>query len=192
MRASVFALALFISLLGFSNASASVGQVKCVEDVCFEQQLTEGGETLHLVGLGKMRYWGFSLYVAALYLPSGANPQDVLNPEVKKKLVIHYLREFQPDDFIKSGEKTIRKNELVNFADIQGALAKFNKLYQPVKEGDRYSLAYTPQSGLALALNGEELGRVESAKFQEAYLGIWLGKYSISEELREKLLSAAS
>lgn|GEM_PF-1422411 len=147
---------------------------------------------LSLRGQSAFTYWGFSVYKAALHLMEhDTEPQKSLGTNAVR-LEITYDRDFTPQDFIESGEELMKNNPEVKFAKIAAQVAEMNRLYQAVKIGDTYTISYSPDSGLSLALNGQVLGTVQGPEFARAYLGIWLSKHSISKRFTEELLGGGA
>lgn len=191
-------LCLLFSLIVLGAAPpvlADVNTPVCVQDVCFESTLKLDGAALPLAGVGLMRYYGFRLYVAALYAhKENASADEIVKP-VAKTLVLHYLRTFSPDDFRESGRKFMQKNPTVDLPALEAQIAQMDALYQAVKEGDRYTLTFTPAADVsgdgatALILNGKELGKVKGNAFQAAYFGIWLSRYSAKESFTQSLFA---
>ena len=64
-------------------------------------------------------------------------------------------------------------------------LDTLNKLYQDVKEGQRYAFTFLPDKGLEMTLDGKLLGRIEGDAFGSAYLSIWLGPDPVSPNLQK-------
>lgn len=191
----VFSLMLLGAVL---PARADATKPVCVQDVCFEPTLQLDGATLPLAGVSLMRYYGFRLYVAALYAQKENCSTDAIVKPVSKALVLHYLRNFSPEDFRESGRKFMQKNPTVDLPALEQQIAQMDALYQEVKEGDRYTLTFTPaadasgEGSTALILNGKELGKVNGNTFQAAYFGIWLSRHSAKESFTQSLFSIAS
>ena len=183
-----------VVLVGFAcspNLTYAVQPV-CVSEICFEPSTEISGAAVPLHGVGLFRYYGFKVYVAALYMHSTPEraAEDALLP-IKKQLVIHYLREFAPVDFQTSGREMIEDNPEINIADVEPGLKIIDQLYQSVKPGDRYAITFVP-GNTELALNGKVLGAIPGETFQKAYFGIWLSEHSVKDSLRDALLGRAS
>jgi len=164
----------------------------CINSVCFVRQATIDGQQFPLLGAGRLRYYGFQVYTAALYGPVLAQNGSAILRDVPKRFVIHYLRAFKIEDFINSSDTLLKENPQVNFAEIRPGLDLMNKLYHDVKPGDRYTLEYVPQRGLSLTLNDTLLGTVPGAAFGNAYLSMWLSdEHSLSDSLQPKLFVLA-
>ena len=160
-----------------------------VEHVSFADSVTIGNQSVPLHNAALLRYLKLiKAYVAALYLPDGVRPEDVLS-DVPKRLEINYLVSIQGPDFGKGAEPTLRLNQTpAELARLRSRIDRINAIYRDVKAGDRYALTYLPGRGTELALNGTPLTVIEGADFAAAYFGIWLGRESIDDRLKRDLL----
>jgi len=178
-----------ISLLLALTIMPLAAHALTVENVTFEDRIAIGGSPLPLHNAALLRYLKFiKAYVAALYMPEGVNPDQVLS-EVPKRLELHYLVSIKGSDFGKGAEPTLQLNQTpAELARLRSRIDRINSTYRDVKPGDRYSLTYLPGRGTELALNGTPLTVIEGADFAAAYFGIWLGRNSIDDKLKRDLL----
>lgn len=160
-----------------------------VEKVTFAESAQAGPVTLSLHNAALLRYLKvIKAYVAALYLPEGGTPGQVLS-DVPKRLELHYLVSIKGSDFGKGAEPTLERNQPpAELARLRSRIDRINVVYRDVKPGDRYALTYLPGKGTELALNGVPLVVIEGADFAAAYFGIWLGREPIDEKLKRDLL----
>lgn len=167
----------------------------CHYEACFPTRVelssgpSLGPVILNLRGISLFTYWGFRVYVAALYLDPGT--QDSVQKqlgETPKHLVIRYKRDFEPEDFRKSGSQIMADNIDTSIAEVASGIALIDKLYQPIKAGDSYSISYLPEQGLTLTKNDQPLGTVPGKLFAKGYFSIWLGENSISRHFTNELL----
>lgn len=161
---------------------------RCLKEVCVPEIREIAGTRAELKGLEKFSYWGFDLYKAALYAPSGVNTIEGVLGDTPKSLVLYYSRKIRNDQIVKGGDHNIRKNPDNKMPALEPRLAQINAAYQNVDKGDRYELLYEPGKGTTLLFNDVPKVTVPGVDFQKAYFGIWLSRYPISEDLRDKLL----
>ena len=179
------ALLLSYSIKAYAQETTQkTDNLNCLDDICFEQFIDSSYGPLEKRGIAKMTYFFFDLYVATLYTLPNADIDDKDKPKV---LILHYLRDFKAQDFIKSGEKVLRKDLKVDLSIFSKELSQIRQIYSPVKQGDRYTIAYTPQQGLSLSLNGKFEGQINNDRFANHYLDIWLSSNGIDRSLAEKL-----
>ena len=183
---SIFFTAIFLTSLNMQSPRA---YALTVENVTFADSVTIGGTPVPLRNAALLRYLKFiKAYVAALYLPEGVTPENVL-ADVPKRLEINYLVSIKGPDFGKGAEPTLKLNQTpAELAKLRSRIDRINAIYQDVKPGDRYALTYLPGRGTELALNGTPLTVIEGADFAAAYFGIWLGRNSIDDRLKRDLL----
>ena len=178
-------LALLLPLLAILMPT----HAQAVDDPEFPPTLDLDAETLHKVGSGIYRFARLiKVCAAALYLPPGVGPERALD-DLPKHLEIFYYRDVTADQFIDMGDSALRKNLTGDeWKRIQPRLREFNTFYRDVQAGDRYSLSYHPDLGLALALNDETRGVIEDPEFAAFYYRIWLGEQSVNNRFRDEIL----
>ena len=182
--ATVFFLILLLAL----PASAMVR----ISGIEFAPSVTIGDAEVPLRGGGLFRYAVvFRVYTGALYAPVEIPASEILDTDAPKRLELHYLMTISGDDFRRSGNALLEKQQppavLASLAD---RLETFNAAYRDVEPGDRYALEYHPDFGTRLLKNGEELVRVPGRDFARVYFGIWLDPQEpLSARFRDDLLS---
>jgi hypothetical protein len=178
----------FVLILSFCLATPGFSSV-VIEGVSFEQNRKVADTELQLTGAALLT-WAvfFDVYVGAFYLPDG-QPGSLWTENVPKVLEISYLRNFKAEDFSSSSDKLLRENLTAEeYLALSERLKTFYQLFQDIREGDRYSLVYHPDTGTELQLNGDPLGSVSGHDFAVAYFGLWIGQNPISESFRDRLL----
>ena len=134
-----------------------------------------------------LRWFGFKVYTATLRVPAAGI--DPLDPSSARSLTLKYHRDFSAPDIIQAADELLQRSSDVNYASLTDRLAKLNRAYKDVVEGDSYTLHYEPDVGTTLLLNDVALVTVPGGDFARAYFGLWLRADSpISSYLREKLL----
>lgn len=157
---------------------------RCLGVVCFDEQLVVAGQSLPLRGVSLFEYWSFDVYTGAFYAVSA----DAAVAPVAKKLVLHYHRGIEKEDFIKSTRSMMKKNPAVALDQIAAECEQLFTLFKSVKEGDRYSIEYNPEKGTTLSLNDKALGTIAGEKFQAAMFGIWLSNHSVDSKFTDALV----
>jgi hypothetical protein len=147
------------------------------------------GQTLTLKSQGSAYYAGlFHVYDAALYAPPQSTPQQVLDKDMPRCLILHYRINLSRQQFIEAGLGILQRQQS-DIKALQSRLEHLHGAYRDVKAGDRYALCYLSSLGTQLLLNGQPLVQIEGEDFARAYFGIWLAEAAISEPLRETLLN---
>ena len=60
--------------------------------------------------------------------------------------------------------------------------------YREIDTGDMITIAYTPDAGTAVRLNGETIVEQPGHQLANALLGMWIGQDPVSAEMRSSLL----
>ncbi len=178
-----------LSIVSVMLLSGSNSHARTFEKTEFSDRITVGDQKLPLHGVALMRWLKtLRVYVAALYLPEGTKPEQVLE-DIPKRLEISYLMSFKSTDFGKGAEPVlVRNNSPEALAALRKRIDRLNAAYKEVKPGDRYSLTYLPGRGTELALNGTPIITIEGADFAAAYFGVWLGREPLDDNLKADLL----
>lgn len=179
---------LFVGLVQDAAQADPQPAEKCLTKTCFaSSRATHNGENLHIVGASRYRFWGFSVYSVALYQETGSVPTRW--SEYPLALELSYHRSLKAEDFTKTAKKLMGENPEYGNQVESVVFQQFASFIRPVKEGDRYTLLYSPDGTLELLFNGETQGKVQDQSFARAYVGMWLGKYPVKEENRDIILS---
>jgi len=155
----------------------------------FAPRLDQADTTLVRLGQGTAHYARFvPIYDAALYLDAEADPQDVLNPHVAKRLDIVYRVPIKASDMVTAAEQILsRQHSEQVLARWQAQIDALHAAYRDVQRGDRYALVFRPRHGLWLEFNGERVAQIDGADFANLYLAIWLGDPPLSAPLKRAL-----
>jgi hypothetical protein len=184
---SLFAL-FVVGLVPDVVQAAPKAAEKCLTKACFALHKTaSNGDELHIIGASRYRFWGFSVYSIALYQGVGTAAERW--SEYPLALELSYHRSLKAEDFTKTAKKLMEENPEYGKQVESDVFQRFASFIQPVSEGDRYTLLYSPDGTLELLFNGETQGKVQDQSFARAYLGMWLGKYAVKEENRDVILS---
>ena len=161
---------------------------RCLGVVCFAEQVEVGGAPLALKGIALFEYWSFDVYTGAFYSSGTASGKDAALAPVAKKLILHYHRAIDREDFIKSTRSMMKKNPAVAVEEIEAECTELFRIFRSVKEGDRYSIEYVVGKGTTLSLNDKPLGTIAGEKFQAAMFGIWLSDHSVGSDFTQTVL----
>ena len=156
----------------------------------YAKQKNIDGHTLTLRGTGVLRYMVFiKPYKGVFYLQEGKTADQATDGKAARCLVLYYFQPIKAGDFAEATREMIKKNVSSDrFSSLLPKIEKFNELYRDIKPGDRYTAAYTPESGTRLWLNDKLLGGVEGPSFAAAFFAIWIGENPIDETFRDRML----
>lgn len=137
------------------------------------------------MGTARLRYWGFDVYDASLYVPRGFDVNRF--EEQRFGLELSYLRGFKGADI---AERSIE--EMKGLATLEPAQAErwrsaMSALFPDVQRGDRLTGVHVPGSGARFYLNGRWLGEVADDAFSRLFFGIWLSPRTSQPRMRAEL-----
>jgi len=166
---------------------ASAGELAGVE---LPDQVTVGGKTLELNGMGVRKKLVIKVYVAGLYLESRSqDPTAIVGSDAIKRVVMHFATDKatkkRMDEAWREG---FEANSPDAYAGLADRVATFMDFFGDMKDGDEIVLTVTPGSGTQAELNGEDKGTIAGDDFGAALLRVWLGDHPPSEDLKEGLL----
>lgn len=166
--------------------------IACVTGIAqaheFEQITKLAEHSLSKCSESKLEKYIFDLGDAALYRQDCNADKNVLT-DSPVYVEFAYKRSLEGKDFAETAEKLISRNiSEQTFQKIAADLNAFNKAYKSIEDGDRYTIAYSQQSGLVLSLNGEVLTRSDNQQLAQHYFTIWFGDKPFSNQLKDNLL----
>ena len=184
-------------LAGVAAALAALNPVRAqvvVEGYTYVPQLSLGGSTLQLNGVGLRAVAWFKGYGAGLYLTRKVTTVDaVLSMQGPKRLQLRMFVDVPTVEFVKAFYKGIQRNTP---ATQQPALAermqRFDALVTSlgeVKTNDVVDLDYLPGQGLVFRHNGRQVGTaIAGDDFYLALLRIFIGGRPVDKEMKIGLL----
>jgi len=135
-------------------------------------------------GEGHMNFLFIKAYNARLWTDAPAWSMD--SPFAME---ITYGMGFDTDDLV---ERTIKEMKAVDPAISDAEIARLtpelNKVYPPVKSGDRLVALYVPGKPVMFTHNGTPTGSIAGESFTKDFFGIWLSPNTSAPSLRKDLL----
>jgi len=149
------------------------------------EELSTYGPSWQLLGSGVLRFFGFKVYDAILWLPNAQAPHDFKRPFA---LDIRYATSVKGSDIANTSLIELQRISPSSPEQIT-AWAKFmNEVFVDVKSGDRLVGVHLPGTGMRLFLNGKLIGETPDVAFSEAFFRIWLDAKTKRPDLRTALL----
>jgi Chalcone isomerase-like len=146
-----------------------------------------GMPELKAIGGGLLRIFGFQIYNAYLWTPSGGS-FDRSKPYV---LDIHYLRTFSAKQLAERSIDEMRGQGTGSEAIYPKWVTEMQRVFADVKEGDRLTGVATPTRTAKFFYNGTYRGEIADSAFADAFFGIWLSEKSSQPKMRNQLLGKA-
>lgn len=135
-------------------------------------------------GEGHMNFLFIKAYNARLWTDAPSWSMDA-----PFAMEITYGMDFDTDDLT---GRTIKEMKTVDpglsDAEIARLTPELNKVYPPVKSGDRLVALYVPGKPVLFSHNGQPTGSIAGENFAKDFFGIWLSPNTSAPSLREKLL----
>ena len=143
-----------------------------------------------VIGAGRLKVWGFSIYDAQLWALPGFSAKNYFNQPLALELA--YLRDFTAREIAQRSIQEIRRSAVVSDAQAAKWDAALLRVLVDIKKGDRVVGVHRPGSGLAVWVNGQTNGAIEDAELARRFFGIWLSPETSEPGLREALLAGAA
>ena len=143
---------------------------------------------VRLAGQGMLRFLGFEIYQARLWVSPGFQPTNYTAQPLALELA--YKRDFTASSIAQRSIEEMRR--IGPFTDQQAT--RWQQALQAalpeIKAGDRLIGLYTPGAGASFQLQGRTVGEVADPEFARLFFGIWLSPQTSEPRLREALLAA--
>lgn len=180
-------------LLVAAMAAAPAVPAAEVSGVKLDDSLSAGGAPLVLNGAGLRSEYFVSVYVAALYAPRKSGEAGTLILEkAPRRMLMVMKRDVGAGKMLNAFHKGIVAN--LSEAEQQVLKPRLDEFdaamtaMQEVKEGDRITLDFGADGGVALARNGQTQATIAGPGMAPALLKIWLGDHPAQDDLKQALL----
>jgi hypothetical protein len=142
----------------------------------------------HLSGEGPLRFFGFHVYDAQLWVgKAGYRPDSPTSAPFA--LDVTYARHFTGAAIAKTSLDEFERLDAGTPAQRQQWYEALLRLMPDVQEGQHLTGLFIPHEGLRLYSNGSALGEIKDVDLARAFFEIWLDPRTKAPELREKLLA---
>ena len=145
--------------------------------------------TAALSGQATLRYWGFDIYQATLWVAPGFVDSDYAQSAFALELAYH--RALKGADIAKRSVAEMRRQGPISAEEHARWEEQMRTLFPDVQSGDRITGVYLPQRGAMFWSNGRLLGEIRDATFAKRFFGIWLSPQTSEPRMRQALLSQA-
>jgi hypothetical protein len=141
-----------------------------------------------LIGSGRLRFLGLSVYDARLWASRAPGPDDwaatplALELEYARALVGRLIAERSIEEMRRVGD----------FDDAQARRwqAQLTAIFPDVQAGDRITGVQRPGEATRFFVNARGVGAVRDAEFTRLFFGIWLAPQTSEPRLRDALLGS--
>lgn len=143
---------------------------------------------MRLSGQGVLRFLGFEVYRARLWVPPGFDAANYGAQPLALELT--YQRDFSAQAIAKRSIEEMRR--VGSFSPEQAT--RWQQALQAalpdVTSGDRLLGIHMPGAGATFKMGGRVVGEVADAEFSRLFFGIWLSPQTSEPGLRQQLLAA--
>ena len=190
--ATVAALTLTLAAaVVMTPAASQAAGAKKIAGYTFPATITEGGQTLQLVGVGLRSKWFVKVYVIGVYQKTNKrSASHLINSNEPKVLWLHMLRGISGDKMRDGIDDGINDN--VSGAvrkQIAGQVAKLKRA-MPAKLANKTDIrfAYAPGKGTVLSFNKHKKASFQGQTFMRALWSIWFGRKPADKDLKRGVL----
>jgi hypothetical protein len=142
-----------------------------------------------LQGQGRLRFFGFRVYEAKLWVGAQGLADGVANLiSTPFALELDYERDLNGKQVAERSLEEMKRQGDVSAEIATRWLGAMQTLFPDIKKGDRLSALNVPGLGARFFMNGSPLGDVRDADFVRVFFGIWLSPKTSQPALRDALL----
>lgn len=174
-----------LALLGFLALAAPV-QAQTAESAAPPSEASTAPAANRLAGTARMRFFGFDIYDARLWVANGFSARDFAQGPLVLELT--YLRKLDGKAIAERSLQEMRRAGSFSAEQEQRWLAAMERAFPDVKAGDRLTGIHTPGVGARFWYNGQPHATVADPEFSRYFFGIWLSEATSEPQLRTKLL----
>ena len=179
----------WLAALVASLAMARALPAAQVAGVALPETMDVGGQELKLNGAALLKKLVFRVYVVALYLPAPTHEAEaVVNPDVPKGLILHFLRAVSREDLASPLEGDFARNAGEKGKRASGQIAKLLRVITDMKKGDRMTFTYEPGKGSTIRMTDGTTATFEGKDFADSFLLVYVGPSPPKEEMKRRLL----
>ena len=143
---------------------------------------------MRLAGQGVLRFLGFEIYRARLWVPPGFDAGHYGAQPLALELTYH--RDFSADAIAKRSLEEMRRVGSFTAEQATRWQQALQAALPDVKAGDRLLGIHQPGMGATFKMGGRVVGEVPDAEFSRLFFGIWLSPQTSEPGLRQELLAA--
>ena len=142
-------------------------------------------ENCRMVGKGRLRWWGFHVYDAALWSRDGRWQADA-----PFALDIVYARRIPGARLAETSIDEMRRMGVTDDARLARWDAAMRGVFPDVQEGSRLIGVHLPRRGALFHSGTRQLGIIEDPEFARRFFEIWLDPRTQTPDLRAALLGS--
>jgi hypothetical protein len=149
-------------------------------------EVQSGLPAARLLGGGRLRFLGLSIYDARLWVSGGFTASAYAQSPFALELI--YLRALSGKLIAERSLKEMRRQGSFSAQQEQAWLQAMLQAFPDVNTGDRITGLHTPGTGARFWFNGQPRASVNDAEFSRVFFGIWLSDATSEPQMRSQLL----
>jgi hypothetical protein len=138
------------------------------------------------LGTTRMRFFGLSIYDAALWAPPGLTITNYSSAPFA--LELRYLRNLSGAAIAQRSLDEMRRGGALATALETQWLNAMRAAFPDVQSGDRITGVNRPQQGVRFYVNGQLKADIADSAFAERFFGIWLAPWTSEPAMRMALI----
>jgi len=136
-----------------------------------------------------MRWFGFQLYEARLWVPGAASPGVRPSPpEGHFALELQYARDITSQRLVEASIDQMKRFGAIDEKRLSKWKAALEQVFPNVKTGDVIVGVLKPNQGAEFYHQNRLSGRIDDVDFARTFFAIWLDERTSEPELRKRLL----
>jgi hypothetical protein len=139
-----------------------------------------------LAGTGRLTWFGFHVYDAALFVPPGFDLAAAFAQPFALELT--YARRLDGNGIAKASRDEIERLGFGTETQRARWLEQMRRIFPDVERGRRIVGVHLPGVGARFYFDGQWLGSIDEPDFARAFFAIWLDERTRAPQLRENLL----
>lgn len=135
------------------------------------------GHTLNLNGAALRKKFIIKVYVAGLYVATPSHSaEEILSADAPRQMLMHFISGHGTKDKICGAwNDGLAANTPGAGAELKQQFAELCGMMQDIKNGERMTLTYLPESGTTIDIAGTNRGAIQGKEFADALLRCWIG-----------------
>ena len=146
-------------------------------------------EGWRLLGSGEMRWFGFKLYDARLWVPPAVTGERV--QEASFALELRYARDIPSARLVDASLEEMQRFGPAEAAELASWRETLGRVFPNVQTGDIIIGRHDPQRGAEFFHQGRATGRIDDLAFARRFFAIWLDPRTREPALRLRLLGSS-
>jgi hypothetical protein len=168
---------------------AGMAQAAQLQGVTMPDQLTAGGHSLVLNGLGMRKVLIIKVYVGGLYLPAKSHDAAaIMAADAPRAVRMEFVRDVDKGRLTGGFREGFEKNAGAKVATQKANFERFLALVGDQKKGVVMLFTYVPGAGTTISIGGKDVATFEGREFADALFSLWLGPVPPSADLRKGML----